>query len=128
MKEERLYIECNYCKIGGYDFCPMCFGGGGYSIPKNEILTSQKPVFKDDFTKISDKLNLIESSNVPYNEKIEKYLDTILIQINSKSCTDESSKLLNQIVRIKAKKETKFWVERFKEDFRKLKLDFFRVV
>lgn len=30
------YIECNYCKIGGYEFCPKCMGAGGHCIKSNE--------------------------------------------------------------------------------------------
>ena len=40
--EESVYIICKSCKIGGYDLCPDCAGGGGYSIPKPNELTQDE--------------------------------------------------------------------------------------
>lgn len=123
-----IYIECDYCKIGGYDFCPKCFGGGGYSVPESNAKFSPDLILKDNQTRISEKLGLIESSNTRYNEKMEHYLNKVIISLTSQSPTEEITQLINQVIRIKAKKETKYWVEKFKDQFRLFDLDIFKIV
>lgn len=68
------YISCPSCQIGGYDFCPMCCGSGGF-------------------------LSKLEPPNViiPHNTEIEEKIEFRIDKFGSLVLSEFQKSHLNQI-------------------------------
>ncbi|WP_132053107.1 hypothetical protein [Pseudocnuella soli] len=123
------YVECDQCKIGGYDYCPKCFGGGGYSMPQSLDSIVPFEAKKSKLEKVKERLILVERADTNYNEKIDKYLnDVFATLISDGKATEGNKELIDQITRIKATKQAAFYIKKAKNELKVCDIASYRFV
>ncbi len=95
------YIECPRCKIGGYDLCPECSGGGGYSIKVIENPSLDKPpVAHNRIGAINKRLDLLKTKGSITSE-IEQRLHNDFLELSNYSFDIQVVDTLERLIKIR---------------------------
>lgn len=109
------YIECPSCKIGGYDFCPECYGGGGYSIEIEEPETSSKITINTSrIYIINKKIDIISKAELKADH-LDNRLQEFYNELIDTQYTDEVITTLKRIIKLRKIRKKNILIKEIKK-------------
>jgi hypothetical protein len=95
------YIECPCCKIGGYDLCPDCHGGGGYSIKvKENPAIGHSLIVSSRLAAINKRLDLL-SGKSSVTLQVEQILHNHFLELSNSSYNIHVADTLERLIKIR---------------------------